>query len=313
MGLTTIQIETGKGKKGRSFNATLLAWIDAPTFLQCDTTKGTERPVFVVYATSVQGHRPFTTNFLAGTVATGLGHRGTKYQILKTGGYGYHSRKTEEMVVTTVFCRSAFQTDPGMVDPEKIRFLLLQSAARYARAGAALDASLIANVAAFAERNRLAIPGWRWPEALTDREIVEARFREAERLRRAEELGIDQGDEDEDESVDEDDRGDDRPARLETILRPLLVEAALFWQYLDRRTRYPMITDTRFALQLMLRCLQEGVARQPQGGHSPQHRFLFEYEEHGLADVGLAPGIALATDHETFGKILAEEVTKWHA
>ena len=91
--------------------------------------------------------------------------------------------------------------------------------------------------------------------------------------------------------------------------------AFLFASYLDRRTRCPLVADGRFFLQLMLACLRHGAATfAAPSGYSYSRDLGFgvhqnrQYFEDGTAGVGLRPGISFSCDHESFEKLLAQEV-----
>lgn len=93
------------------------------------------------------------------------------------------------------------------------------------------------------------------------------------------------------------------------------VTAYLFAVYLDRRTRGPLVADGRFYAQLMLRCLQDGLAtfsrtseygEQPFGVH-PKWRYI----ERNTTQVGLLPGISYNSSHEALEELLAQEVDKF--
>jgi len=91
-------------------------------------------------------------------------------------------------------------------------------------------------------------------------------------------------------------------------LESILAEAVLFHMYLDRRSRYPMPAHPHFSLRLMMRCLQEKLARRhdPYGGH-------VKYSESGMSYLNIPPTLAFYATHEQFGNLLAEEVALWHA
>lgn len=96
--------------------------------------------------------------------------------------------------------------------------------------------------------------------------------------------------------------------------------AFLFAAYLDRRTCCPLVADSRFFLQLMLACLRDGVATftSPAGYHYNRDlgfgvHSSRQYIEDSISDVGLRPGIAFNADHETFEKLLADEVERFFA
>lgn len=90
----------------------------------------------------------------------------------------------------------------------------------------------------------------------------------------------------------------------------------LFAAYLDRRTRCPLVADGRFYYQLMLSCLEHGLASfaTPKDtyrnhdslgfGSHPKH----QYHEADTTSVGLLPGLAFNAPHDTIDALLAKEV-----
>ncbi len=97
---------------------------------------------------------------------------------------------------------------------------------------------------------------------------------------------------------------------------PYLIPLAfLFAAYLDRRTRCPLYSDGRFYLQLMLACLEQGLASWPTPDDyygyrdSPfgQHH-NFGFHQHDTDDAGLTQGIAFHAKHEELERVLAEQV-----
>jgi len=95
------------------------------------------------------------------------------------------------------------------------------------------------------------------------------------------------------------------------------VLAPLFMAYLDRRTRCPLLTDRRFALQLLVACLRKGLATVSCERRSSRSYYTREpfgelsrlgYMEVRPEAAGYQPGLAFLSDHETFERILAQEV-----
>ena len=87
-----------------------------------------------------------------------------------------------------------------------------------------------------------------------------------------------------------------------TTLESLIRLAPLFAAYLDRRTRCPLVSDPRFHLQLLAACATRGYARLSFDSESKQY-----YKEYGIEDVGLVPGMAFLSSHESMNELLAEE------
>jgi hypothetical protein len=88
--------------------------------------------------------------------------------------------------------------------------------------------------------------------------------------------------------------------------------AALFCAYLDRRTRCPMLVDSRFYTQLYLACLEKGLASWSHESYSYSREFgqnsRVPFLETDTDKVGLLPGVAFSATHEDFEEVLAREV-----
>ena len=93
-------------------------------------------------------------------------------------------------------------------------------------------------------------------------------------------------------------------------LDSLVPESLLFMLYLDRRTRYPMPTDVRFALQLYLRCLDFHSHQYKIASRITDPRSIVEEVNTGSLNL---KGICFSSTHETFSRIISEEVQKWHS
>lgn len=91
--------------------------------------------------------------------------------------------------------------------------------------------------------------------------------------------------------------------------------AALFCAYLDRRTRCPLLVDSRFYTQLYLACLEKGLASWSHESYSYCREFgqnsRVPFLETDTDKVGLLPGVAFQANHEDFEKVLAEEVKRF--
>ncbi len=126
-------IETGKGRKGRSFHADLLGWIDAPHHFEGgNTDTNAHRPIWMSFAASDQEARAFTINLLRGKRADVRGrhyHRPSdakaRFTLLKTAGYHHHTRRVGGGSVVCCYLPNLFRLNPGMVDPKTISFCLL--------------------------------------------------------------------------------------------------------------------------------------------------------------------------------------------
>jgi len=122
-----VQIKTKKGKKGRTFRAELLAWIDAPTLFEAGDTGPNQRPVWITVASSELEAKAFQVNFKNGEIAENVkgGYTTERWQLLKKAGYASFIQKIGGGVVTTYYLPELFDLNPGMVDPDGIRFIML--------------------------------------------------------------------------------------------------------------------------------------------------------------------------------------------
>lgn len=117
--------------KGRSFNATMLASVEADLLWPGGLTSNDNiRPVWAMFAGSDQELRAFVANLQMGRKATfaRTGYRRGKeerLEFLKSAGYQTIWQREEEGSIVTVFLPELFQMDPGMVDPIGIKFVLL--------------------------------------------------------------------------------------------------------------------------------------------------------------------------------------------
>lgn len=122
-------IEPKEEGKGRSFTAHLLAYVRAD-YLWPGGQAGTnnQRPVFAMIAGSDQELRAFMANLTTGRKAQSFdeyGHRKDRFEFLKTAGYRVVWQKEEEGSIATIFLPDLFRIDPGMVDPEGAKFVVL--------------------------------------------------------------------------------------------------------------------------------------------------------------------------------------------
>src|ERR1700733_9612178 len=121
-------IEPQDGKKGRSFRATCVAMVTAIHLME---TAGSDtiRPVWAMFAGTDSELRPFMTNLKLGRKAnynTGWRSRaGDRIEFLKSVGYYMAWQKETLGSLVTIFHPDLFRLDPGMVDPQGIKFLIL--------------------------------------------------------------------------------------------------------------------------------------------------------------------------------------------
>ncbi len=118
--------------KGRSFQATLLAHVNADSlWTGGGTSNEVTRPVWMVLGGSDNELRPFVANLQTGRKADhpgGSKYQGTsRFEVLKSAGYHYAWQQTPLGSIVTIFLPDLFRLDPGMVDPKGIQFCLLPS------------------------------------------------------------------------------------------------------------------------------------------------------------------------------------------
>jgi hypothetical protein len=265
--MRVIQVEPQKEGKGRSFRALCLATIEAdPLWPGGDAVTDNVRPVWAMFAGADTEIRPFVSNLVLGRKAEfeksnvhaySSRKRGDRLELLRSAGYQITYQREAEGVIATVFLPDLFRLDPGMVDVEGVRFIVLPT------------------------------NEWVGTQKVEATPLVQHALRFY-------------------------------PQIEEKTLIELAPIAFLFAAYLDRRTRCPLLSDGRFYLQLLLACLEQGLAswsnardRYHYGGEEfGKHSSLMFYEK-DTADVGLAPGIAFKSSHAQIEELLASEVDRF--
>jgi hypothetical protein len=125
-----IEPRTDSGK-GRTFRAVCLASVEATSFWEGGGTRDIERPVWAVFAGSEGELRPFATNLAMGRkalVGEGGGYRSyrdNKMELLRSAGYVQTWQREAEGAIVTAFQPDFFRADPGMVDPDGAKFIIL--------------------------------------------------------------------------------------------------------------------------------------------------------------------------------------------
>lgn len=250
--------------KGRSFGGYLAAYIAADG-LWAGGEANTEnlRPVWAVVMSSEAEIRPLVANLRMGKKAVfGNGERprygrrggGEKLEFLKSAKFSALQQRSAHGVAMTLYLHDLFTLDPGMVDPEGVKFVLALPAADVAR-------------------------------QVWDREAAR---KHVERM-----------------------TGRALPAGLD----PLVDLAPYFAAYLERRSRYPWPSDTRFYLQLLYTCLDLGLAsldaEEPSYGRDRVwgNHATHGLDTHGLEKLGFTPAIAFKASHEDIMKVLGEAVS----
>lgn len=254
--------------KGRSFTAFLVATVTADHLWEGGmTSTDVERPVWALVASSEAEIRPFMANLRMGKKAIfGNGERsyrrgkGEKIEFLKSAKYSVFQQRTPYGVAQTLYLHDLFTLDPGMVDPEGLKFVMM-------------------------------VPAEEAVAAPWDRQAAIAHVAKVNKL----DLEAVQG----------------PPAKVVDL-------APYFAAFVDRRTRQPLVCDTRFYFQLMVACLEKGLASLPSAGtsHWGSREWganMTSFQVDGLGGLGYATPLAFKASHEDFEAIMAEEATKFFA
>jgi len=114
-------------KKGRSFTARCVAVVVADHLWASGSHSDIIRPIWAQFIGSDAGLRPFATNLRLGRKVESSGSRrsGTRIECLKSAGYQLSWQREPEGTILTVYLPDLFRLDPGMVDPEGARFVML--------------------------------------------------------------------------------------------------------------------------------------------------------------------------------------------
>lgn len=123
-----LTIETTKGGKGRSFQATMVASMTANHLWEQGRSGNDERPVWAVLAGTDAALRSFVANLQAGRKAEvdngRYSRRGAeKIEFLKTSRFTYLWSRQAAGTMVTVYHPGLFSMDPGMVDPKGVAFI----------------------------------------------------------------------------------------------------------------------------------------------------------------------------------------------
>ncbi|MEI8167138.1 MAG: hypothetical protein WCG26_12200 [Chloroflexales bacterium] len=127
--------EQAAQRKGRSFRAVKLAHITADAFWSGGEAKDDDvRPVWISLAGTPRELQAFVMNLRSGRKAD-LSVAGksdysrtkpTRYALLRSAGYVYDTQVIDETAsVVTAYLPDLVQRDPGMLDPERCRFVCL--------------------------------------------------------------------------------------------------------------------------------------------------------------------------------------------
>ena len=124
-----VSIAPKDGAKGRTFHATCLATVEADAMWEGGTTTSDVRPVWAMFGGSEQELRPFMANVRLGRKIQishdGYQRKNDHMEFLKSAGYRITWQREEEGSIATICLPDFFLLDPGMIDPEGARFIIL--------------------------------------------------------------------------------------------------------------------------------------------------------------------------------------------
>lgn len=254
-----------EGAKGRMFGASLLAWATADALWDAgDAGDRAVRPVWAVLAGARTEMIAFVANLRCGRPFGTGGKRtrkgGTtfqqKFEFLRSVRYEWRTHATDEGAVVQVFLPDLFRTDPGLIDPSGVRFVVLPPAAWVTAQAEALGARATQDAVRHVARLGIAPPGF--------------------------------------------------------DLAPWVPLATLFAERLERRIRFPFPPSLPFQLQVMAAMLKEGLAtfRAERGDRDWFEHAHAGFVTHGLAQVGIAPGVACAAPQAAIEALLVREIAR---
>lgn len=123
--MKSVVIQPKEDGKGRSFSATLVAYVTADRLWGGAATSDNMRPVYLAFAGTDTELRPFVANLRLGRKAE-CGYKGReKYEVLKSAGFQCSWQRTPVGSLVTLFAPDLFCLDPGMVDPKGVTFCIL--------------------------------------------------------------------------------------------------------------------------------------------------------------------------------------------
>lgn len=113
-------------KKGRSFSAHCVALVRDDR-LWASGNSDNIRPIWAQFVGSDAALRPFATNLMLGRKLEASGSRrsSSRIECLKSAGYQLAWQRESEGTILTAYLPDLFRLDPGMVDPEGARFVML--------------------------------------------------------------------------------------------------------------------------------------------------------------------------------------------
>lgn len=291
-------------KKTRQFTAILLGYVNADSVWQGGVSAGeTNRPVWSMLAGTEQQLRAFCANLQIGNRAeipheiTYSREATTKFEWLRSVGYRYIWQRItldnhpEPLAVVQIYLPDLCRLDPGMIDPQVVKFICLTPTDWQQQQLLLLTTSkpkLVQEIL----RHAYALKLHDWPQ----------RYK-----------------------IGKDSKQFHLPFSDQDILATV-PQAAYFAAYLDKRTQKPLLPDSEFHLQLYFYALQKGLATLPtvdgsvwdwereveqsQWGWAKHQQSKFH--ESNLEACGLLPGVQFNSSQEQLDAFLAEQIELYH-
>lgn len=282
-------VQADDKRKGRQFQAYLLGAVYADRTWDVGDAE-TKRPVWATFAASEAEMPAFEANLREGrpcAPATGAygGSDGVRSRVefVRSAEYAWSKQRTEEGVLLTAYLPSVFRHDPGFLDEESVRFVVLPSAEWTEAQRAALGEEEIHGALAHIDN----VFSFGKDDAANGKDSTPA-----------------------------------QRAAFRALVERMIPTAHLFVAALDKRVRLPVVPDLAFALQLFLTLHTALVGKfhgQPAAGSmlSTMIRNLNDvarrvgFEELGTEALGLAPGAWCAIGHKALAEILSAETKRY--
>lgn len=127
----TVEIESKPDdtKKTRSFKSTCLGVIEAAHLCGFTSSDNEMKPIWAMFVGSENEIKPFIVNLLLGNKAIvdngSYSRKRERIVCPKSAGYKVTWQKEEEASIATVFLPEYFLLDPGMVEPDFIKFVVM--------------------------------------------------------------------------------------------------------------------------------------------------------------------------------------------
>lgn len=269
--------------KTRSFSAVYLASIRCDAIWEGGQTDTglVVRPVYLAVAGSDAALKPFLANLRMGRKAVVHDPKARSWDksnsyiaLLKSIQYGYAVQRHGDSSLVQVYLPEVWQVDPGMTDPEELRFMA-------------------------------ATPVW-WHSAQMETVGYAASSKILEHARHAGLHALPTFTAGHHHQYASDPFTDDD-------LLDLVPEAARFIQYLDRRTRRPIINTPAFYLQAYLFAFRSRLASRPVNDRYrriwwQQDWAVDSFQTFGIDRLGLRPPVAFKATADQVDEFLAGQV-----